>query len=270
MNKILLAFALIFVANMASANSTDNTVLADNHSIVTAHRGSSSVAPENTLSSIRQAIADRAGYAELDVQETKDGVVVLMHDDTAQRTAGIKKPMWDIDSQELFQASAGAWFDKRFTDERVPTLADVIDAAKGKIKLNIELKNNGHQKQLAEKTVALLQAHDFEQECTVTSFDAGLLHKVKSLDKKIKTGLIIDKVNDKLFTSDDYEVLSTAYPLIDRDFMEKAAHHKKEVYAWTVNTKPEMKKMLALGVDSIITNHPDQLIELMNSQRKKN
>ena len=96
-------FFLVFLAMALIAPLTTKTMMADNYSQVTADRGSSGYAPENTLRSFQQAILDHAGYAELDVQETADGVVMVMHDDNSYRTTGINKNMWEVTSTELKQ-----------------------------------------------------------------------------------------------------------------------------------------------------------------------
>lgn len=281
MHKFLLMLTLFMAVDTATANITapsvalpSNNAPQYNKQLVTAHRGSSLAAPENTLSSIRQAMDDGAGYAELDVQETSDGVLVLMHDFSAKRTTGINKPIWDISYNELQQASAGGWFHHKFDNERVPKLEQVIEAASQHINLNIELKNNGHQQRLAEATVDLLEKHHFEQQCTVTSFDKEMLRKVKHQNSKIKTGLIVDRkpatpvAMEELLSSPDYEVISAAYTFIDQQFMLAAAAHHKQVYAWTVNDPKLMDKMLDLNVDSIITNDPKPLIELLKQRAK--
>jgi len=281
MHKFLLALTLLLAANAATVNETAISTATSTEaspsydsSLVTAHRGSSVTAPENTLSSIRRAIDDGAGYAELDVQETSDGVLVLMHDENAKRTTGIDKPLWDLSYKELQQASAGSWFHKKYESERVPTLEQVIEAASDRIKLNIELKNNGHQKRLAEATVDLLEKHHFEKQCTVTSFDKGLLQKVKHRNPGIKTGLIVDRKpsspesRQQLLTSLDYEVISAAYTFMDAEFAQAAAANHKQLYVWTVNDPKLMEKMLELKVDSIITNQPEQLIELLKRKPK--
>ncbi|NQX65366.1 glycerophosphodiester phosphodiesterase [Paenibacillus alba] len=265
MIKTLFFFLVIFAFELV-APFTTTTLLADNYSQVTAHRGSSAHTPENTLSAFRQAILDRAGYAELDVQETSDGVVMVMHDDNALRTTGINKNMWEATSEELKAASAGRWFNSKFKDDHVPTLDEVIETAKDHIKLNIEMKNNGHGKRLAEKTVEIIQSHGFVKQCTVTSFDPNLLHTVKKINPQIKTGLIVSQKSDQntLWDNPDYEVVSAAYPMVNEDFLKQASLHNKEVYVWTVNDKTMMKRMLQLGVSSIITNVPDQLVQVMN------
>ncbi|KRE52066.1 glycerophosphodiester phosphodiesterase [Paenibacillus sp. Soil724D2] len=266
MLKTLFLF-IVILALALTAPFTTTTLLADNYSQITAHRGSSAAAPENTLSAFRQAISDKAGYAELDVQETSDGVVMVMHDDNALRTTGINKNMWEVTSSMLIEASAGSWLSSEFQNERVPTLDEVIGLAKGHLKLNIEMKNNGHGKLLAEKTVDLIQSHGFEKECTVTSFDDKLLHTVKKLNPQIKTGLIVGQKTETIETimeNSDFDVISAAYPLVTESFMKLAVTHQKEVYVWTVNQPAIMKQMLALGVSSIITDHPDQLVEIMS------
>ncbi|OCT17173.1 glycerophosphodiester phosphodiesterase [Paenibacillus pectinilyticus] len=267
MRKTLMILPVLLAVAFTAPQIT-HTMLASNYSQVTAHRGSSGSTPENTLRSFQQAILDHAGYAELDVQETSDGVVMVMHDDNVYRTTGINKNMWEISSSELKQASAGSWMKGDFKDVKVPELREVIELAKGRIKLNIELKNNGHGVQLAKRTVDLIQAHDFVKECTVTSFDANLLHEVKTLNSSIKTGLIVSQKTDHiddLMRSSDYDVISAAYPLVDEAFVKQAQNHHKEVYVWTVNDTRTMKRMLALNVSSIITNYPDKLIKIMNT-----
>ncbi|UKS30369.1 glycerophosphodiester phosphodiesterase [Paenibacillus sp. HWE-109] len=265
MIRTLLVFLVILSFELV-APFTTTTLHADNYSQVTAHRGSSAHMPENTLSAFRQAILDKAGYAELDVQETADGAVMVMHDDNALRTTGLNKNMWEAASDELKTANAGSWYNAKFKDERVPTLDEVIEIAQDYIKLNIEMKNNGHGKQLAEKTVAIIQNHGFVKQCTVTSFDVNLLHTVKKLNPQIKTGLIVSQKSepDTLWTNQDYDVVSAAYPMVNEEFMKQASQHNKEVYVWTVNDKSMMRQMLTLGVSSIITNSPDQLVQIMN------
>ncbi|MDD9268695.1 glycerophosphodiester phosphodiesterase [Paenibacillus sp. GCM10023248] len=265
MVRTLLILLVILGLEFTSPLAT-TTLLAGNYSQVTAHRGSSVKAPENTLSAFRQAIADKAGYAELDVQETADGVVMVMHDDNVRRTTGIDKNMWEATYSELRIKSAGRWFSPKFKNDRVPTLDEVISLAKDRIKLNIELKNNGHGVRLAEKTVDIIKAHDFEKQCTVTSFDAALLHTVKKLNPRIKTGLITSQNPDTaaFWENPDYDVISAAYPIVNEPFMRKALVHNKEVFAWTVNDTSDMKRMLQLGVTSIITDAPEQLVRLMN------
>ncbi|MGG1552674.1 glycerophosphodiester phosphodiesterase [Paenibacillus ferrarius] len=268
MNKLLSALFVALSLQLVVPMSTQ-TMLADNYSQVTAHRGSSAEAPENTMAAFRQAIKDRAGLSELDVQETSDDVVMVMHDDSVYRTTGIRKNMWETTSAELKAADAGSWKSAKYKGEHVPTLEEVIQAAKGHMKLNIELKNNGHSKRLVERTVALIEANDFVKDCIITSFDAQFLHRVKELNPAIKTGLIVgQKPSDwePILSSTNYDVISAAYTLVNGRFVDQCTEHRKEVYVWTVNDARMMRQMLALGVASIITNEPAKLTELMSQE----
>lgn len=276
MHKLLLVFSLLLTGSLATGSSSATDLsgppaaYTDGHLQVTAHRGNSTVAPENTLSAMLKAFQSGAGYSELDVQETADGVLVLMHDHSAKRTTGINKNIWELQSKELLNASAGSWFSPVYANELVPTLEQVIAAVKGKMLLNIELKNNGHQKRLAESTVELLEQMDFVQGCTVTSFDPAMLETVKRLNKNIKTGLLVsEKKTDiaSVFRNESFDVISIAFSLIDETFMRTAAQYHKEVYAWTVNDKAVMERMLNYGVTSIITDVPEQLIQLLVSRQ---
>lgn len=269
--RALLCFLVVNAVMIPSVPLTSGSGFDIPRHLVTAHRGSSGTAPENTLSAFRQAIQAGAGYAELDVQETSDGVVVVMHDYSAKRTTGIDKPIWEVTYDELAKASAGSWFGELYADEKVPTLEQVIDAVKGSIKLNIELKNNGHQQQLAEKSVEIVKRKKFENDCVFTSFDSKLLHTVKQTDPKLRTGLIVGKLDkasswEMLFSNPDYDALSIAYPLANPDLIKQAVSYNKEVLVWTVNDPDTMMRMLNLGVTSIITDKPRLLVRILREQ----
>lgn len=107
---------------------------------ITAHRGASGSAPENTLIALQKAIEAGADYAEIDVQETSDGRLVLLHDPDLKRTTGLKKNIWQTTYNELKHLDAGSWFSDEFSAERIPLLEDAIELVRGKMLLNIELK----------------------------------------------------------------------------------------------------------------------------------
>ena len=234
--------------------------------IVTAHRGASGHAPENTLASFNKAIQLGADFCELDVQETSDGVLIVIHDKNFKRTSGVDKNIWEASYKDTKQIDVGSWYGKEFAGEKVSRFDEVIEAVKGKVKLNIELKTNGHQVKLAEKVVELLTQKDFLENCIITSFDFALINKVKEINPKIKAGYIFSKLPDfDVFTA-KVDLLSANSGLVDKEFVEKAKKNGKEVHVWTVNEVEEMKKFAALGVTSIITNYPDRLIEVQKAK----
>ncbi len=232
--------------------------------IVTAHRGASGLAPENTMSAMLKAVEFGSDFSELDVQETMDGIVVLLHDDSLSRTANIDKAIWEMDYASLAGIDVGSWYGATFKDEPIPSLEEVIDAVKGKMKLNIELKMSGHENMLEERVLEIVEKKGFGDECIVTSFKFAAIDKVKKLNPEIKAGYIFSKMpaDIDVFTA-NVDLLSVKYKLVDKEFVDKAFANNKEVHVWTVNKQDEMKRLIALGVTSIITNRPDILIEIL-------
>ena len=153
--------------------------------VVVAHRGCERLAPENTLSAFRKAIEVRADFAELDVQETADGVVVVLHDRDLMRIAGDPRRIADLTLAEARKVDLGRRFSPKFAGERIPTLAEVIELARGKIKLQIELKYYGKDRGLAAKVADLIHSKDFESECEVTSLDYDGLMAAKRRNPRL-------------------------------------------------------------------------------------
>jgi glycerophosphoryl diester phosphodiesterase len=229
---------------------------------ISAHRGSSAKTPENTKISVLQAIADGAGYAEIDVQETADGVVVLLHDYTFLRTAGVNKAIWDMTYEEVLGLDAGVWFGVRFRGERVPTLAEVMEITRGRIKLNIEIKNNKRDQKLPERVAEEIRSRKMESECIVTSFDEGMLKRFRAVGIGVKTGLIVGNkmtMDGYRFAEQPHELISVKAALLSEQIMLEAAVHDIKVMAWTVNDLALIRKMLDLNVYSVITDYPDRV-----------
>ena len=158
---------------------------ADKPVLVTAHRAGSARAPENTLAALEQAIRDGADDVEIDAQETMDGEVVVLHDTDLRRVTGVARSIWQVRYDEIRDLDAGSWFDPRFHDERIPTLRAFAAAARGRIGLNVELKDNGHGVDLAGRVVAVLKAAGVADRAVVSSLDTGILRQVRQLDAAI-------------------------------------------------------------------------------------
>jgi glycerophosphoryl diester phosphodiesterase len=232
---------------------------------VTAHRGSSKDAPENTLSAVHLAIEDGADFAEIDVQETADGVIVLLHDTDFMRVAGVNKKIWELSYAEIKTLDAGSWFSSEFQHEHVPTLTEILKLARGEIKLNIELKFNGHEKQLVEKVVKIIQDNNFKSQCVISSLNFEGLKKVRALDPELKIGYIIAKAIGNMFRVDT-DFLSLNSGMVTADVVAGARKRKIEVHAWTINTADNMSYFINLGVDNIITDYPAKLVSLINER----
>jgi glycerophosphoryl diester phosphodiesterase len=226
---------------------------------VTAHRGHSLAAPENTLSAIRKAIESGADYVEVDVQQTADGVVVLLHDRDLKRVANVPRRISELRSDEVRQLDVGNWFGPSFAGERVPTLAEAIQLCRGRIKMNIELKFYGPDRRLAAAVAGVVREHDFEPDCLVTSFDSDALREAKRHDPLLRTGLIVAYALGDLSRL-QVEALSVRADWLSDAVLRQARRRGQEVHVWTVNEARRMARLLQRGVDNIITGDPDLLL----------
>ena len=234
---------------------------------VTAHRGSSLATPENTLASLHRAIEDGADYAEFDVQETADGVVVLLHDTDLRRVAGVNKGIWEVTYDEIRDLDVGSWFAEEFADERVATLSEAMDVARGRIRLNIELKLHGHNRQLEAQVVRLVKQAAFENECIVTSLEYSAIREIARQSSRLRRGLIVTaKIGDA--TQLDVDLLAVNARTVTRDFVARAHDAGKQVHVWTVNDPEQMLTMIHMGVDNILTSSPDVLVELLREREQ--
>lgn len=233
---------------------------------ITSHRGNSISAPENTMYSIVSAVDELADYAEIDVQETKDGTVVLLHDPSLKRTTGVNKYIWELTYDEVLELDAGSWFSEEFADAKIPTLEEVLDYCKGRINLNIELKLNGHNQDLETKVVSLIEQYGFERQCVITSATYESLVNVKKLNPNLKTGYIMSIVYGNFYDKKYIDFFSMKSSFITQRVVKEAHSRGKEIHAWTVNTKNEMDRLKNMGVDNIITDKPVKAREVLFSK----
>ncbi len=234
---------------------------------VTAHRGSSREAPENSLSAIEKAIQAQADLAEIDVQETRDGTIVVLHDTDLMRIAGLPKKIWDLDYAEIETLDAGSWFSPEFAGEKIPTLQEVIAIARGRIKLNIELKFHGHEQRFVERFVEIIEEEGFEAECVVTSLNEAGLAEAKQLDDRLEVGFIVGAAIGNLLRI-PADFLSLEMRLVDKRLVDQLHGQERGVHVWTVNSPNDMHKMISIGVDSLITDEPRTAVEVVRQFRK--
>jgi glycerophosphoryl diester phosphodiesterase len=232
---------------------------------VTAHRGGGHGVPENTLSAIRKGIESGADYAEIDVQETADGVVVLLHDQDLARLCGVKKRIADVPYKEVCKLDAGSRYGAEYAGERIPTLAEVIKLARGKIKLNIELKFYGKDRRLAEKVARLIRAERFESQCVVMSLTHDGVVEAKRHNPRLRTGLIVTVAQGNISRL-EVDVLSVNQTLVNEKFLRQARRSGKEVHAWTVNRRRDMERLIEQGVDNLITDEPAQAVQVRHER----
>lgn len=172
------------------AEIKDKTSLSDK-ALIIAHRGSSKLAPENTMASFKEAFKHGATAIELDVHRTKDGHLVIMHDDTLDRTTTGRGRVGDFTLKELKELDAGSWFGPQFTGEKIPTLEEVLDWAKGKVKVDIEVKNSRQYPGIEQDILRIVEEKELKDDVFITSFDKSVSENIEALAPEIKTGLLI-------------------------------------------------------------------------------
>ncbi|UQZ36055.1 glycerophosphodiester phosphodiesterase [Paenibacillus sp. PK3_47] len=228
-----------------------------------AHRGFSGKAPENTLAAVRMALAlPFVRWMEIDVQLTKDGVPVVIHDFSLDRTTNGHGKVKNMDFEHIRRLDAGYWKGRAFRGERVPSLEEVLTLAAGRLKLNIELKTTGDMYPGLEKAVIdLVNAKGMRDEVVLTSFDAGALQRIKELDPRISTGLIYDsRMGDpaKKLKELDCSFLSISFARLNPGLAKLLAERGIKIMAWTVNKAKEMRRLSEMHSDIMIcTNRPD-------------
>ena len=231
---------------------------------ITGHRGSKVRAPENTLSALRQAIAEGADFAEIDVQTTADGVVVLLHDADLMRVASVNRRLRDINYHELSDIDVGSWFAPEFSSERIPTLQEAIDLARDRIKLNIELKFTWRDPTLTEKVVNIIRQNEFSSDCVVSSLNFSAVTEIKQSFPELITGFIVLQAVGNLSRMEvDFLSISAARAT---PRLVRGVHRRGEkVHVWTVNDPNNALSMIEMGVDNIITDEPAEIRSLLEA-----
>lgn len=253
---LILASEVLFVLLLMRGSIPDKNV-PDSGVEVTAHRGGARIAPENTLSAMEAAVNALADYAEIDVQETKDGEIVLLHDTNLARVTGLNADIWDLTYDEVSRLDAGIKFHKKFRGEKIPTLGEVLEYCRGKIRLNIELKYNGHNPEIVPKVIKIIEDYDCVDSCVVTSMNYNYLEQIKELNPDITTGYTLAMIygNPEEMTAADF--FSVKHTYLNRAFVTKAHSLGKKVCAWTLNYQGDMQRMIDCGVDNLITDDPE-------------
>ncbi|RPJ52982.1 MAG: glycerophosphodiester phosphodiesterase [Acidobacteria bacterium] len=243
------------------------------------HRGASAVAPENTLAAFRRAIEMGADALEMDLQLTKDGAVVVVHDATLERTTDRSGRIADLTLAEVQQADAGIKKGPAYRGERIPTLDQVIELVQaiggGRVRLNLELKYHVQgtpPPDLERAALAVLRRAGFTAQVFLQSFQHAVLPRLTALEPGIPTGVLVgrrDAPRDAVALVRQFQAtyLAPEFRLVTGPLVSALHAAGIPVVAWTVNEPAEMQRLLADGVgrlagDGIISDHPDRLVAL--------
>jgi glycerophosphoryl diester phosphodiesterase len=253
----------VVIAVITSAWFINNIKLNDNISIA-AHRGASSTAPENTLAAVNRAIEDGADWIEIDVQETADGEVVVIHDSDFMKLAGKDLKVWDGTLDEIREIDVGSWFDPKFIDQRVPTLAEVLEASKNKARVIIELKYYGHDRQLEQRVVDIVEATEMTPNIAIMSLEYSGIRKIRALRPTWTIGLLSATAIGDL-TKFDTDFLAASEGMVNSRFVRDAHDAGKQVFVWTINDPISLLRMIVYGVDGVITDEPEMIRRAMTT-----
>ncbi|RKS68125.1 glycerophosphoryl diester phosphodiesterase [Actinomadura pelletieri DSM 43383] len=238
-----------------------------------AHRGASAYAPENTIAAFKLAVSQRADVVEVDVQESKDHELVLMHDTTLARTTNVeemypKRAPWEVSDftlAEIRRLDAGAWFGKKYRGERVPTLGQTLSALEGRgVGLLVEIKSPRLYPGIEKRVAGALRRSPSwlrnERRLAVQSFDWRSMRRFHSVLPQVPIGLLgTPKAEELPWFASYADEINPPWRGLSAAYVKQVHAARMDVLTWTINNSGDMRRAIRLGVDGIITNKPDVL-----------
>lgn len=238
--------------------------------VIFGHRGACAHAPENTIASFELAALQQADFVELDAKMSKDGKVMVIHDQTVDRTTDGHGKVNELTLSDLKSLDAGTKFNSKYAGEKIPTLDEVFESVGNKLMVNVELTNYASPKDdLIEKVAEIVTRHGLQQRVLFSSFLPKNLTKMKKLLPDTPVALLcLPGLPGTLSRSFILRNISPAiiHPYLTdvNPFYVRGEHSRhRRVHVWTVNAEMNLKRMLALQVDGIFTDDPQLVRQLM-------
>lgn len=245
--------------------------------LIIAHRGASGHAPENTIAAIDKALKMGTDVIEIDVHQTRDSVIMLMHDAALNRTTNMTGSIKDYNWDDIKDADAGSWFSEDFAGEKIPALDEVIKNINGRARLLIEIKKGGdHYPGIERGVLNIIKANHAESWCMIQSFSDRAVENFLNLKSGIKVyklavgnipalPVYVDgKVNGgSILKYKNVTGINTNISFTRKRIVERLHERGQEVFVWTVNEEKKMRKLIRHGVDGIITNYPGRLKKVL-------
>ncbi|MCU4156131.1 hypothetical protein J1N10_09080 [Carboxylicivirga sp. A043] len=263
---VLVAVVALILVSFTVNNFFINSEMIDREIAVVGHRGAGALAPENSLAAINKAIELQVDLIEIDVQRTKDNVIIVLHDESIDRTSngeGVVGEMTfkEIRSKQLLDANG------KESDQIIPTLTEVMELINGQTQLLIEIKQGSEvYPGIEDEIVKLIADKKAEAWCVVQSFNDDILLKVHDLNPDLRLHKLfygnIFGLGIKRKALDAYphvEAFNSFYWLTSKRFVEKVHQLNKKVHVWTVNSAGAVKQSKKKGVDGVITDNPTLL-----------
>lgn len=237
--------------------------------LVIAHRGASGSAPENTLSAFKLAGEMGADMVELDVHLSRDGDVMVIHDDKVDRLTNGSGMVADMTRTELQRLDAGSWFGKKFAGEIIPTLEAVLQLVKGKMDVNVEIKT-GYLgafsiQELVERTLSIVKEQNMLENVLFSSFHHPALRHLTEKCPSARRALLLKNPwqDSDILKIETFQIINCSKDNVTKASIRAAREKGLIVNVWTVNKEAEMKKLMDAGVNGIITNYPERLLGLI-------
>lgn len=238
-------------------------MFAKNNCLIIAHRGASAYAPENTIASFQKAVQLKADAIEFDVKLTKDGKMVIIHDQLLERTTNGTGKVIDCTYEELYRLDAGSFFSEEFKGEKIPLLQDVLEQFSDQLLINIEITNyKSVNDGLAEKIAILVKTLKIEDQVFFSSFLPKNLKITSEILPNVPAALLTLPglpgffTRSRLFLKHSPKLIHPYYKDVDAAYVQKQHTLGRKVNVWTVNRKDELQQMIKFGVDGLITDDP--------------
>lgn len=261
----VLALSAIFIMSMFTVPAFASN--GKSEMVNVAHRGASGHAPENTMAAFEKAFEMKADYIEIDVQMTRDGRLVAIHDTTVNRTTNGNGCVGDYTLEEIQQLDAGSWFGEEFAGEQIPTFEEIIDEYRGKIGILIELKSPelypGMEEKVAEALIERNMQKPNNDKIIIQSFNHESVQQSKELLPNIPHGVLAgvtwaDVTDEQLAQFATYaDFFNPNMNIVTDDLVNRVHLAGMEIYAYTVRTQKQADNLFERGVDGIITDFPE-------------
>ncbi|MGG0648845.1 glycerophosphodiester phosphodiesterase [Bacillus mycoides] len=278
----IICFSIVistFVFQQVNEQKYTKAINQSNHIKNIAHRAASAYAPEHTLEAYQLGQQLKGDYIEIDLQMTKDGHLVAMHDETLNRTTNGTGFVKDHTLDEIKQLNAGSFFNKKypnlakkeFEDTKVPILEEIIETFGHNANYYIETKSPDEYPGMEEKLLEIINHYQINDKVIIQSFSEESLRKIHSSNDNIPLVQLLSYKKAVQLTDSEIEKYKTYciglgmnYKYIDAAYVKKIKNYGLEVHPFTVNNEKDMKKLLSWGVDGMFTNYPDRLHSVLD------
>jgi glycerophosphoryl diester phosphodiesterase len=269
----------VFMCYQMNEHKHTKAITQSNHIKNIAHRGASVYAPEHTIAAYKLGQQLKGDYLEIDLQMTKDGHLIAMHDETLNRTTNGKGLVKEHTLEEIKQLNAGSYFNEKYPNlaktafeiAKVPTLEEIIETFGHNANYYIETKSPDEYPGMEEKLLEIIDKYEIKDKVIIQSFSEDSLRKIHSINVHIPLVQLLSYKKAVQLTELDIEKYKTYciglgmnYKYIDSGYVKKIRKHGLEVHSFTVDNEKDMKKLLSWGVDGMFTNYPDRLHSILD------